>query len=405
MRRTFSILLVVLAAFLSSCVEKMDLSEFPEVPPSTQQRVEFIPLLPEWRGFNKPQDVHVGYDELVYVADTENDRVVALDINGTVVGVSQPIRRPIAIAQDRGLDLLVAGRKDTVLGSTAISLAAVYRLRLYPVQHQLSLAVPEPVIVHPLYILGKSTLVGDSAVSFTGIATLSTNEYYVTRKGPSNSSIIQPGGPDNNVLRFSSGDSLLSPLTSYLTATGTGVASANQISGITTYAVPPQRNDVDTRKSFVVTLTGDNSFRVQGMLYFEGREDAGYVPEPAFTTIDTTVASRFLYDDTPGDGLLGGGFVEPQDVTYAADNRYLFVVDAGRDSVYQFTSTGFEGVRPPAQSGQRKNIIVSFGGTGDGPTQFRRPHGVAYYQEFKTLLIADTGNDRILRFKLSTDIQ
>ena len=100
-----------------------------------------------------------------------------------------------------------------------------------------------------------------------------------------------------------------------------------------------------------------------------------------------------------------GCIIQPEDVTYAADSRYIFVVDAATDSLYQFTSTGYEGVRPPVQSGERKNIIVSFGGTGSGPTQFNEPHGVAYYQGFNTLLVADTGNDRIVRFKLSTDIQ
>jgi len=403
--RLRNLLIFVFAVAAFSCVEKMDLSQFPEIPATTQQRVEYIPLLPEWTGFNKPQDIHVGYDELVYVADTENDRVVALDINGTVVGVSQPIRRPVAIAQDRALNLLIVGRKDTTLSGVPISLAAVYRLRLYPAEHGLAAATPEPVVIHPKYILGKSTLVGDSAVHFTGIASLSDNSYYVTRTGPSNGSVTQPGGPDNNILRFTSGDTLVSPLTTYLTPTGTGIASANILSSITTYAVPPQRADVDTRRSFIVTLLGQNSFRVQGMQYFEGREDAGYVSEPAFVSIDTTVASRFLYDSSPEDGLLGGLFIQPEDVTYSADSRYIFAVDAATDSVYQFTSNGYEGVRPPAQSGERKNIIVSFGGTGSGPTQFRQPHGIAYFQGFKTLLVADTGNDRVLRFKLSTDVQ
>ena len=56
-------------------------------------------------------------------------------------------------------------------------------------------------------------------------------------------------------------------------------------------------------------------------------------------------------------------------------------------------------------SERTQNIIVSFGGTGSGPTQFRNPHGVAYYEADKILLVADTGNNRILRFKLSTDFQ
>ncbi|MBI4427660.1 MAG: hypothetical protein HY562_00915 [Ignavibacteriales bacterium] len=388
-----------------SCVEKLDLTQFPEIPATVQQRVEYIPLLPEWGGFNDPSDVHVGYDELVYVADTQNDRIVQLDINGNILGFSQTIRDPVAIAQDRKLDLLVVGRYDTLLSGNQIQLAAVFRLNLITVQHDIARATPIPVVVHPRYVLGKTGRTSDSSVHFTGISTLADNQYYVTRVGPENASLTQPGGPDNNVIHFSATDVLITPLTAYLNATGTGKASANQISAIASYAVPPQRAEVDRRKSFIVTLLGDNSFRVQGMNYYETADGVGYELEPAFESIDTTVSSRFLYDCTPGDGILGSCFKQPQDVTYSADSRFIFVVDAGTDSLYQFASNGFEGVRPPALSNQKKNIIVSFGGRGSGPTQFNHPKGVAYFQTNRILLVADAGNNRIVRFKLSTDFQ
>lgn len=402
MKRLFPVVIVFLAL---SCVDSVDISEFPEIPATDQRSIEYLPILPEWGGFNRPQDVHVGYDELIYVADTDNDRIVMLDINGTMLGFSQRIVRPVAVTQDRRLDLLVVGRLDTVVSGSAIQLAAVFRLNLVAANHQIGSASPERVVVHPTYILGRSLRVSDSSVYFTGTATMADNEYYVTRTGPSNASVVQAGGPDNNILRFSSGDRLISPLTAYLTATGTGKASANGLSSITTYAVPPQRADVDQRRSFAATLIGPNSFRVQGMMYFETREDVGYVTEPAFEAIDTTAAHRFLYDCNPGDGILGGCFVRPEDVTYAADTRYLFVVDAGTDSVYQFSSNGYEGIRPPAYSSERKNILVSFGGTGTSSTTFREPHGIAYFQPEKILIVADTGNNRLLRFRLSTDFE
>lgn len=397
--------IAVLAFGALSCVEKLDLNSFPEVPPTDQERIEYIPILPEWTGFNGPQDVHVGYDELIYVADTENDRIVMLDLNGTVLGVSQRIIRPVAITQDRTLDLLVVGRKDTVLGGTPIQLSAVFRLNLYEAGHRIDLAYPVPVVLHPTYILGRSFRQSDSTVYFTGVATMADNEYFVTRTGPSNASIIQAGGPDNNILWFGADDTLITPLTAYLTATGTGKASANQLTSITTYAVPPQRADVDPGRSFLVSLKGENSFRVQGMMYFQTAEESGFIPDPALEVIDTSAARRFLYYCDIESGRPGGCFVQPEDVTYSADNRYIFAVDAATDSVYQFLSNGYEGIRPPSYSVDRKNIIVSFGGTGSGVNQFRRPHGVAYYQDYKLLIIADTGNNRILRFRLSTDFQ
>ncbi|MFY8132806.1 MAG: hypothetical protein ACOVOL_06180, partial [Bacteroidia bacterium] len=38
-----------------------------------------------------------------------------------------------------------------------------------------------------------------------------------------------------------------------------------------------------------------------------------------------------------------------------------------------------------------------------GPAQFRNPEGVAYFK--RVLYVADTGNGRIVRFKLSTDLE
>ena len=393
-------LVFAIALTAPSCGEKFDASVFPEIEVTEERSIEYVQLAPVWDGYNQPEDVHVGYDEFVYVADTGNDRVVMLDINGTIIGISQRIPHPVAIDQDRKLDLLVAGRRDT-LGT---SVACLYRLRLVPVNHRIENAPPEAVIVHPFYFR-NDLRTGDDLVSFTGVATLSTNEYYVTRAGPSNGSVTQLGGPDNNIILFDQNDRLESPLTSFLSALGTGEGSANGITGITTYAVPPQSPLVDTRRGFIVCMKGENNFKVQGMRFNEGREDTPYEPDRALGTIDTAQGSRFLYDGNPADGVIRSGFKQPQDLTYSSDNRFIFVVDSGTDSLYQFTSTGIEGIRPPAFSQAQRNIIVSFGGEGSGNKQFSDPYGVAYYEPDKIVLVADRGNNRIVRFKLSTDFQ
>lgn len=393
-------LLLTVAFFSLSCGEKFDATVFPEIEITEKRTVEYVQLSPPWLGFNQPEDIHVGFDELLYVADTGNDRVVMLDINGTILGVSQRIPRPVAVAQDRRLDLLVAGRKDT-LGT---QVACLYRLRLFAVNHRIAEATADPVVVHPFYF--RSDLrTGDDLVEFTGVATLSTNDYYMTRTGPSNASLTQLGGPDNNILLIDRNDRLETPFTSFLSALGTGEGSANNLTGITTYAVPPQSPLVDTRRGFIVCMKGDNNFKVQGMRFNEGREVTPYEPDRSLGTIDTTQGRRFLYDGNPSDGIIRSGFKQPQDVTYSSDSRYIFVVDSETDSLYQFTSTGVEGIRPPTFSQERKNVIVSFGGEGDGDKEFRNPYGVAYYESDRIVLVADRGNNRIVRFKLSTDFQ
>nr|MBP9181087.1 hypothetical protein [Bacteroidia bacterium] len=69
----------------------------------------------------------------------------------------------------------------------------------------------------------------------------------------------------------------------------------------------------------------------------------------------------------------------------------------------QFTNRGYEGVNAPATYSDRKQIIASFGGNGSGPFQFKDPSGVCYFK--RMVYVADKGNGRICRYKLSTDIE
>ena len=60
------------------------------------------------------------------------------------------------------------------------------------------------------------------------------------------------------------------------------------------------------------------------------------------------------------------------------------MADAGKDSVYKFNPRG--------------DLLIGFG----GPDLFIKPHSVAFFNN--TLYVADTENNRILRFILSTDL-
>jgi len=97
-------------------------------------------------------------------------------------------------------------------------------------------------------------------------------------------------------------------------------------------------------------------------------------------------------------------FKNPTGIAYSADARaHIFIVDAETDSLYQFQSNGIEGINPPAGSGLEKAVNVSFGGTGNGPREFNNPGGVAYFQQI--VYVADTGNNRIARYRLNTDFE
>jgi hypothetical protein len=114
----------------------------------------------------------------------------------------------------------------------------------------------------------------------------------------------------------------------------------------------------------------------------------------------------FESDTTIADGNLATPhkFEEPMGVTITGDGtNFILVVDRAKDSLYQFTTTGLEGVKPPAGAATTKYQMASFGGKGHGLSQFDRPSAVAYKN--RIVWVCDTGNGRVLRFKLTTDFQ
>ena len=84
-------------------------------------------------------------------------------------------------------------------------------------------------------------------------------------------------------------------------------------------------------------------------------------------------------------------------------SNYIFVTDSAKDSLFVFTGQGVEGVAPPPGARTTIPVIVSFGGFGDGARQFKNPDGVGYFN--KIVYVADTGNNRISRFRLNTDFE
>jgi hypothetical protein len=154
-----------------------------------------------------------------------------------------------------------------------------------------------------------------------------------------------------------------------------------------------------TSRDFIFTSKSPNTtLKVQYIEFTESVDGAAYEVRD-FVTGDTSLAEGFLY--TPN------RFQEPSDVTFTGDgSNYMFVVDAILDSLYQFTNTGLEGIKPPAAAADQQYIRASFGGsdpTGKEVGQFSEPSGVAYLDEI--LYVADAGNGRILRYKLTLDFE
>ena len=194
---------------------------------------------------------------------------------------------------------------------------------------------------------------------YTGICSFSDNSVYVSRTGPSNSN---PVDRDNSILtlRFFENDSLVIGRVPGLEPEGTGIMSANKISSLTSF----NNNSLD----IIVTLIGKNSFKVQWLEFIRSSDFEGYRNKLGAFSSDLMTINKFE---------------NPEGV--AIDNaENIFIADAAKDSVFKFNTFGDE--------------LESFGGA----EIMSSPHAVAYHD--RTLYILDTGNNKIIRYILSTEI-
>jgi len=367
-------------------------TDFLDIPDYSVRPVAYVPIQPTWDGLVEPVDVVAGWDELIYVADAGTEEIISFDQAGNELGRFS-IPGLTALAQDRRLDLLAAGTRDTVIGNNSFTLPALYRINLkQPGTYGLEQAQVTRLLTHPYYFKAGTPTAAEEAVRFTGIAPLADNRYYLARTGPSDNP-NQFGGPDDAVLLFSADDVYISPV-AVNTNLGLFRDYVRQPASISSLAQPPQSPAVNPRGDFFFcSVQEDYLLKVQLIRRVETPNGASYEVEN-YPVGDTSKADGFLYQP--------GRFTRPADVTFSGDGtNYIFVVDAARDSLYQFNALGYEGANPPAGSASTKAIKVSFGGTGSGLTQFRNPQGVAYLNEI--VYVADAGNGRVLRFRLTVD--
>src|ERR1035437_7768514 len=152
----------------------------------------YVHIRPDSGGFNNPHAIFLGHEPFIYVCDTDNDRIVQLNTAGTVLGTLS-IKKPIAIAQDYRLNLIVCAEYDTVINGITNTYSAVYKINLFAVGDTITNAKPrlilprtEDISSHPL-------------CKFTAVTAFYDNSYYVARTGANNTSISDP---DNSIIQF-----------------------------------------------------------------------------------------------------------------------------------------------------------------------------------------------------------
>ena len=378
--------------------------------PNAVSDVGYVPVQPFFTqgsgaAFTAPRDVYVGFDGFVYVVDARGLHV--LDRAGRPQALFETARGQAltdagCVIQDRRFHVYVCARRDTTVEGRARRLPVVYRIS------GLTTGTPqvEDVIWHPFddlnrALVQRNPIDTDEQVRFTSVAVLADNSVYVARTGPAAAPVNQPY---NAVMVFSPTGANTRNL-SQLSGLRPSLLSSVNPTAVLTRVHPPQQTtfapslDLFVAQSPYPTLESPAAkaplpYAVLSVRGVETPDGLLYQPDVAK-----------LAAASGGSGLYSTyRFDLPTGLAYAADGtNYLFVVDAGKDSVFVFNNNGVEGVAPPPGARDPRPVRVSFGGTGDGPLRLRNPQGVAYYN--RTVYVADTGNNRIARYRLNTDLE
>lgn len=383
--------------------------------PTLLNEVEYVPLFPFYETgadglpLDNPQDVYAGFDEFLYVVDDRGLHV--FDLSGRAANFLPIPGGGTSVVQDRLFRVYVTARRDTLLNGQTWDLPVVMRY------DDVTTGSPRigDIIWHPFdddsrKFNAPDPITTDEQVSFTGVGVLYDNHIYVSRRGP-----VNPRGtfilPHNTIMEFDEeGTNLQSIVT--LHPTRESLRSAVFPADVATYVHPPQRSFFPQDRHFILlqstgledVISGSQApsipmrYPVLSIRVIPTNDGVEYRPDTDKLRIaaDPDRGDAFLYDEFR--------FSNPTDVTVAADgSNFIFITDGGSDSLYVFTGQGVEGVTPPPGSSTTLPVRVSFGGTGDGALQFRRPQGVASYQ--RIVYVADSGNNRIGRYRLNTDFE
>ncbi len=333
----------------TGCEKEYDLSQLPQQGAATLDTA-YVQLFPPFGGFTNPQDIMVGNDQLLYVADS--NRIVMMNLAGTVLS-TRIMRRPLSLAQDSRLDLLVGGE---VIATNGDAVGALFRLHLVASTqdsaHHLNLSRIDTVwqeLAHPQR-------------RFPGITVLPDNSWLAVRTGPDNGSQIDP---DARVLLFDRNDVFITPLPAFITG-GQSPVSINKPTSIVSFPGV---------KDFVLAQSSEEvNYAALWMRYEQTSDFTGWLSK---------------YDPTnPIDFFKVGRYVRPEAVTIDKTRRDIFVADAALDSVFKFNSRGIFKVE-------------SFGIAKSGGFM-KRPTGLAFFS--KILFVLDGQEGKIFRFILTADV-
>jgi hypothetical protein len=363
----------------------------------------YVEINPAWDGlayggFNNPSAIISGYDGLLYVIDTDNNRLIQLDEAGQKLKDGEKeILKPNACTQDLRLDLLVCG--VIYREATSDTIPALFRIHLYrsdydASNHHLSSAKIDTIYKEPSRPNRR----------FKGVAMMTNNQFLLLRDGPDNSSFIDP---DTRLLWFTSKsrkdtlkdgdgniigvrdtviDKMFTPVGDIATRSGQGLTDILRPTGICTF---PNSND------FIITQSSVGGTMINGalwMVYIQRPDFEGWLPK--FDVRKPEEKNR--------DFIKPNRFKEAAGVAVDGSRLDIFIIDSELDSLVKFDRRG--NYKPESfGNGTIRSSWVNPGTDSLQRPALKNPKGVAYRVSAKTLYVVDSGNNKIRRFRLSTD--
>jgi hypothetical protein len=371
--------IVLVVTIIFACGTKMKMPT--EVPPSGNLGdTLFLMLNPPWDAahgynFSHPTCIFFGRDTYLYIADTGNNRVLQLDAAGTIHG-EFAVNHPISVNQDELMRLLV------VTGERK-----VYKINVGPGGDGI------PRVAFDLDYMPHNSdttrvkhhaMIDSTDDRFMSIADLPAYDktYFVAVSSAerNNGRVLWfQGFSDNREYsdtlfdrKYSNavGDTFINPII----ITGNGVTTTTHPNSIYTY-------------------------QLSGATHLIVCQDSGSYPVHDFTfqrqVWDQHWVFNYTHNPSGTDLLARDFFSQPKGATVDLQGN-IYIVESDSTafcSGYEFSKAGKK--------------IYTLCGSDSTNADFHSPQGITYdiYGDRRTVFVADTGNNRILRFKLSTDLE
>ena len=367
MKRIMAIFAVSTAfLMIAACSEKVSQPRNLPEPGSILPDTTYVMVTPAWTEadgipFNKPSDVKIGYDRYVYVADRDNDRIVKLSLAGEFIE-SYVARYPTQIAQDRALDLLAVSDSSVILKRSYSEGGDFFEVYVWP----------DVIQQYPLPSLLPSAIFGIAASPFPDKSYLISNFY-------------------DNTCFFDSiwlPDSTLNEDSTWTYDTILVVDTICFDMGIYKFDSDGNLGESQIPVGFDVGMVAYpvciNTFD------FYGNYLIGYTTSNTFFSaqiVDAVTGQPFIPRSDSADIYRG---IEGGHKDIAMDHLgNVFVCTRKNSQVWKFSRYGV--------------LQLKFGQDGGPGGRLNGPGGIDIYQNH--IYIADTDNNRIVRFEISTSVQ